>query len=148
MNKGTFIGFISSNIKGEDITLRSGDIMRKVGFNIGCNRKSKDGGTDFPRVIAFGKTAEVIEKYFAKGKGIIVDFHIQTNSYTNKDGKKIYQTDIICDAVEFPPVRKEDIQAENSNEEHQEEVRDDRPTAPEEFMDIPDNVDDSLPFRK
>ena len=150
MNKGTLIGFISSDIKSETLNLKSGETMKKVGFNIACNRKSKDKSADFPRVVAFGKTAEVIEKYLGKGRGVIVQFHVQTSKYTNKEGKTIYQTDLVCDEIEFPPVRKDEestpVADSNgnmspNNDTHSQSAPDDS------FMNIPDDIEDSLPFR-
>lgn len=164
MNKGTLIGFISSDIKSETINLKNGETMLKVGFNIACNRKTKDKTADFPRVIAFGKTAEVIEKYLGKGRGVIVQFHVQTSSYTNKEGKKIYQTDLVCDEVEFPPVRRDEESTPVSesystdtinNDTHIESTdspqSNEQPSAPDDsFMNIPDDLDSEigeLPFR-
>lgn len=152
MNEGTFIGFISSDIKGENLTLKSGETMRKIGFNIACQRKGKNAGADFPRVVAFGKTAEVIEKYLGKGKGIIVNFHVQTGSYTNKEGKKVYQTDLVCDSIEFPPVRKDEefTPVSESNEDYQQQSDTHTEDSSDEgFMDVPDDeVMSDLPFRK
>ena len=146
MNKGTLIGFISSDIKSETITLKSGESMKKVGFNIACQRKGKDAGADFPRVVAFGKVAEIVEKYLSKGRGCIVQFHIQTSKYTNKDGKTIYQTDLICDEVEFPPIKKSE---EQSQEQQAEQTTGNQPSAPDDFVNnIPDDLDmGELPFR-
>lgn len=150
MNKGTLIGFISSDIKSETLNLKSGETMKKVGFNIACNRKSKDKSADFPRVVAFGKTADVIEQYLGKGRGVIVQFHVQTSKYTNKEGKTIYQTDLVCDEIEFPPVRKDEestpVADSNgnmspNNDTHSQSAPDDS------FMNIPDDIEDSLPFR-
>ena len=150
MNKGTLIGFISSDIKSETLNLKSGETMKKVGFNIACNRKSKDKSADFPRVVAFGKTADVIEQYLGKGRGVIVQFHVQTSKYTNKEGKTIYQTDLVCDEIEFPPVRKDEestpVADSNgnmspNNDTHSQSAPDDS------FMNIPDDITDSLPFR-
>lgn len=64
-------------------------------------RKDGEKGADFPRVIAFGKTAENCEKYLAKGRLVGVQGRIQTGSYQDKDGKTIYTTDVIADRVEF-----------------------------------------------
>ena len=146
MNKGTLIGFISSDIKSETLNLKNGETMKKVGFNIACNRKSKDKSADFPRVVAFGKTADVIEQHLGKGRGVIVQFHIQTSKYTNKDGKTIYQTDLICDEVEFPPIKKSE---EQSQEQQTEQTSGDQPSAPDDFVNnIPDDLDmGELPFR-
>lgn len=150
MNKGTLIGFISSDIKSETLNLKNGETMKKVGFNIACNRKSKDKSADFPRVVAFGKTAEVIEKYLGKGRGVIVQFHVQTSSYTNKEGKKIYQTDLVCDEVEFPPVRRdeESTPVEQTADSQSQDDTHVQPSAPDDnFMDIPDDIENDLPFR-
>ena len=146
MNKGTLIGFISSDIKSETLNLKNGETMKKVGFNIACNRKSKDKSADFPRVVAFGKTADVIEQHLGKGRGVIVQFHIQTSKYTNKDGKTIYQTDLICDEVEFPPIKKSE---EQSQEQQAEQTTGNQPSAPDDFVNnIPDDLDmGELPFR-
>lgn len=152
MNKGTLIGFVSSDIKGDDLKLKDGSTMRKIGFSIACQRKGKNAGADFLWVIAFGKTAEMIEKYFSKGRGIIVDFKVQTSSYTNKEGKKIYQTDLVVESVEFPPVRKSDEQASMTEDTHTQESEgyNPPPESPSEndFMNITDEDMDALPFKK
>lgn len=82
-----------------------------VRFSIACQRKYKNANgnydADFINCIAFGKTGELIKKYFKKGSGIeISKGSISTGSYTNKDGNKVYTTDIKVDEVEFPKVRK------------------------------------------
>ena len=69
-------------------------------FTIAVDRLTKDKGADFINIKAFGKSAEFAAKFFEKGKEIIVEGHIQTGSY-EKDGKKIYTTDIIADRFEF-----------------------------------------------
>lgn len=150
MNKGTLIGFISSDIKSETLNLKSGETMKKVGFNIACNRKGKNAGADFPRLTAYGKVAELIETYLSKGKGAIVDFHIQTGSYTNKDGKRIFSTELVVDSVEFPPVRRDEVQ-NGPDETHtpEENTQESSDSSDEGFMDVPDDVSLSdLPFRK
>ena len=148
MNKFIFSGFISSDIKGDDVKLKSGETMRKCSFNIACQRKTKDKSADFPRVTALGKNAENIEKFFSKGQGIEVSGHVQTGSYEGKNGK-VYTTDFMIDEFEFAKTRKSDEQNfEAPGEQSQSESNDGRPSAPDEFMDIPDGVDDELPFRK
>lgn len=146
MNKGFASGFISSEIKGEDVNTKNGD-MRKIKFSIACNRKVK-GEADFPWFEAIGKTAETIEKYLSKGKGISVEYHIQTGKYTNKDGKTIYTSTNMIDSFEFPPIRRDEIQENNEESVSQNESSDGRPSAPDEFMDIPSEDIESLPFRK
>lgn len=63
--------------------------------------KDKESGADFINIIAFGKTAEAIEKFTDKGKKLAVQGRIQTGSYVNKEGNKVYTTDVIADRVEF-----------------------------------------------
>ena len=63
--------------------------------------KDKEATSDFISCVAFGKTAELVEKYVGKGRMIGVTGHIQTGNYTDKDGKKVYTTDVITDKVEF-----------------------------------------------
>lgn len=147
MNKGYASGFISSDIKSETISTKNGD-MKKTKFSIACSRKSKEGGADFPWFEAFGKTAENIEKYFSKGRGIFIEYHIQTGKYQNKEGKTIFTESKIVDTFEFPPVRKDeenstpvsgsDGGASPSNDTHAED---------EDFMNVPDDIVNDLPFR-
>lgn len=148
MNKFIFSGFISSDIKGDDVKLKSGETMRKCSFNIACQRKTKDKSADFPRVTALGKNAENIEKFFSKGQGIEVSGHVQTGSFEGKNGK-VYTTDFIIDEFEFAKTRKSDEQNYVApGEQSQSESNDGRPSAPDEFMDIPSEDIESLPFRK
>ena len=74
-------------------------------FSLAVNRrfKNKEGNydADFINCVAFGKTAEFIEKYFTKGMSIGITGRIQTGSYTNKEGQKIYTTDVVVEETEF-----------------------------------------------
>lgn len=78
--------------------------MTVARFSVAIDRgKDKDGndrGADFPSVVVFGRQAENCEKYLHKGLKVAVQGHIQTGSY-DKDGKKVYTTDVIADRVEF-----------------------------------------------
>ena len=75
-------------------------------FTVAIDRKFKRDETDFIRCVAFGKTAEFMEKYMYKGMKVEIEGRIQTGSYENKEGKKVYTTDIICDSVEFAESKK------------------------------------------
>ena len=73
-------------------------------FSVALDRpvsKGKEKQTDFPRVTAFGKTAEACVKFTEKGKMIGIQGRIQTGSYKNKDGTTVYTTDVVADRVEF-----------------------------------------------
>lgn len=111
-------------------------------FTLAVDRRyRKDGGedADFISCVAFGKTAEFLEKYFRKGQRVGLNGRIQTGSYTNQEGIKVYTTDVIAENVEFVESRG------TSTGEQQ------RP-APvsaigDGFMNIPDGAEDEgLPF--
>ena len=70
-------------------------------YTLAVDRRSKEKEADFIGCVAFGKSAEFAEKYLKKGTKVLVTGHIQTGSYTNKDGQKVYTTDVIIDDQEF-----------------------------------------------
>ncbi len=70
-------------------------------FSIAVNREGKDKGVDFLSIVVFGKLAENCERYLSKGRRVAIQGSIQTGSYTNKDGNKVYTTEIIANKVEF-----------------------------------------------
>ncbi|MEG1256640.1 single-stranded DNA-binding protein [Clostridium sp.] len=96
MNKTMLLGRVT-----KDIELRFGkDGMAIAKFSVAVNRMKK-GETDFINCIAFGKTAETIANYMKKGSQIGIEGHIQTGSYTNKEGNRVYTTDVIVDRMDF-----------------------------------------------
>lgn len=114
-------------------------------FTVAVDRRFKKEGeesADFIGCIAFGKTAEFVEKYFFKGKKIGLTGRIQTGSYTNKDGQKVYTTDVIAEAVEFV----ESKGADGSNSQSKPQGRP-APVDANGFVNIPDGLEDEgLPF--
>ena len=72
-------------------------------FSLAVERLVKDGEkkADFPNIIVFGKQAENCEKYLAKGRKVAIQGRLQTGSYEDKDGKRVYTTDVIAERVEF-----------------------------------------------
>lgn len=72
-----------------------------VAINRGKDKNGEDRGADFPRVVAYGRTAENCERYLAKGRLVGIQGRLQTGSYEHKDGYTVYTTDIIADRVEF-----------------------------------------------
>ena len=102
MNKTLLIG---RTTKDPDIRYaQSEQPMTIARFNLAVDRRFKKEGeqsADFISCVAFGKTAEFIEKYVFKGTKIAVEGRIQTGSYTNKDGNKVYTTDVVVEQVEF-----------------------------------------------
>lgn len=110
-----------------------------VRFTLAVDRKYKKDGeptADFINCIAFGKTAEVIEKYVHQGNKIAIEGRWQTGSYTNKDGVKIYTNDCMVESIDFCE-SKGSQQNTNSQPQNNEN----------EFMRIPDNMEnDGVPF--
>lgn len=105
-------------------------------FTVACNRKYKKNSeqeADFISCVAFGKTAEFIERYFNKGSSIALNGRIQTGSYTNKDGSKVYTTDVVVESLEFVGKKNDDSSADTSKQNN-------------DFMNIPDDIDENLPF--
>lgn len=118
-------------------------------FNIACDRRfSRDGenSADFISCVALGKTAEFIEKYFVKGQRIGLNGRIQTGSYTNQDGVKVYTTDVIVENVEF--VESKNTTGGGGADGHRQTSRPAPSSAiGDGFMNIPDGVEDEgLPF--
>lgn len=108
-------------------------------FSLAVDRKFNrdEQSADFINCTAFSKTAEFLEKYGKKGTKFIVEGRIQTGSYTNKDGQKVYTTDVVVEGVEF-------AESKASNGNAQEEPKP-SPNA-DGFMHIPDGIDEELPF--
>ena len=96
---------------------------------------------DFINCVEFGKLAEFAEKYFHRGLKLIVRGRIQTGSYTNKDGVKIYTTDIVVESHEFAESKR------TSEQNNSAPISRDVPAVGSDgFMNIPDGLDEELPF--
>ncbi len=99
---------------------------------------------DFIQCVAFGRSAEFAEKYLHKGIKMLVTGRIQTGSYTNKDGQKVYTTDVIIDDQEFA-----ESKSASQNYGGGQAAAPDRPSpsdAGDGFMNIPEGIDEELPF--
>jgi single-strand DNA-binding protein len=127
MNKVVLVGRLT-----RDPETRQAGETTVTRFSIAVDRRYKhEGGqsADFPSVVAFGKTAEFIEKYFHKGMKIALEGRLQTGSY-EKDGKRIYTTDVIAEAVEFAESKSADAGTTTNNA----------------WVEIPEGVEEELPF--
>ena len=113
-------------------------------YTLAVDRKYKREGeqtADFIPCIAFGKNAEIAQKYLTKGKKIAIVGRIQTGSYTKQDGTKAYTTDVVVEEQEF--VESKASENTNSSDTKSREIYKDD----DGFMSIPDNLeDDELPF--
>ena len=110
--------------------------------------KKKEGDqkpeTDFINCIAFGKSGEFAEKYFRQGMRVLVSGRIQTDSYVNKDGNKVYTTDVIVEEQEFADSKNQN--AENGGAGNNQQGTGSAASG-DGFMNIPDGIEDeSLPF--
>lgn len=130
---------------GRDIEVRysTGEKATAIGrFSLGVTRnfKAPNGSyeTDWISCVAFGKTAENMEKFFHKGDMVIVSGRIQTGSYTNKDGNKVYTTDLIVNEFQFCGGKKDSNVDTNVPQNNQ--------RSDDGFMNIPDGDDEELPF--
>ncbi len=84
-----------------------------IAINRGKDKNGNDKGADYPNIVVFGKQAENCEKYLSKGKKVSVTGHIKTGSY-EKDGRKVYTTDVIADRIEFLTPLNQDATAPQS----------------------------------
>ena len=108
------------------------------------NRNNDDQTADFINCVAFGRSGEFAEKYLHKGTKIAVTGRIQTGSYTNKDGVRVYTTEVIVEDQEFAESKNS---AGNNNDGGFSPANRPAPAAAGDgFMNIPDGIDEELPF--
>lgn len=136
MNKVALIGRLT-----RDPEIRHNQDKLVGHFTLAVDRRFKRDGAeqtaDFITCVAFGKTAEFLEKYVHKGTKLVVCGRIQTGSYTNKDGNKVYTTDVVAEECEFAESKA--TSAPQQQQKPQEDANG--------FMNVPDGVDDEFPFR-
>lgn len=140
MNKVIMIGRLT-----RDPEIRYGQTTgtATASYSLAVNRRFKRDGepdADFFNCVCFGKNAEFVEKYLAKGNKIAIVGSVQNENYTNKDGQKVYATKIIVDEMEF-------AESKGSGGDYQPSAR----PVPSEvgidgFMNIPEGLDEELPF--
>lgn len=117
MNKCVLIGRVTTDIELK--TTAGGKSVTT--FNLAVDRRTKDEGTDFLPVVAWNKTAEITSRYVKKGNRIGVIGRIATRNY-EKDGKKVYVTEIVADEIEFLESKSEHVATEKQPEEKFEPV--------------------------
>lgn len=105
-------------------------------------RKENEANADFIGCIAFGRNAEFAEKYFRQGMRVAITGRIQTGSYTNREGKKVYTTDVVIEEQEFA----ESKATSDSNSLNHVSGRKEAADNGDGFMNIPDGIDEELPF--
>ena len=145
MNKVQLVGRVVRDIETRYTTGENAMAVARFAVAVNRRMKNSEGGydADFPSCVAFGRTAEFLEKYFHKGDMIGLTGRLTTGSYTNKDGNKVYTTDVVVEEVEF-------VGGKSSNSG---ETTTTRPAGNNggqrdtSFMNIPESTDtEELPF--
>ena len=144
MNKVILMGRLT---RDPEVRYSQGDASTAIArFSLAVDRRFKRDGddqtADFINCVAFGRTGDFMERFGRKGTKFLVEGRIQTGSYTNRDGQKVYTTDVVVEQVEFA-----ESKASGDNSGY---VPADRPSpsgaAGDGFMNIPDGIDEELPF--
>lgn len=149
MNSVVLIGRLT---RDPEVRYSAGTQMAICRFAVAIDRPPRQNGekqTDFPNVVVFGKQAENCERFLAKGRLVGVQGRIQTGSYTNKDGQKVYTTDVIVEDQEFAESKSASAGSDNGG--YRPAMSQSRPepasAVASGFMNIPDGVEDEgLPF--
>ena len=142
MNKVILMGRLT---RDPEVRYSQGESATAVArFTLAVDRRFRrdDASTDFIGCVAFGRNAEFIEKYFRQGTKALITGRIQTGSYTNKDGQKVYTTDVVVEDQEF--AESKNAQSESGFQS----MSRPQPSAAigDGFMNIPDGIDEELPF--
>ena len=149
MNKVVLVGRLT---RDPEVRYSQGDSATAVArYTLAVDRRFRRDGeptADFIPCVIFGRSAEFAEKYFHQGMRVSISGHIQTGSYMNKDGVKVYTTTVVVEEQEFAESRAEN--ATNRGVYHQSAPNQDVSTATNDtgdgFMSIPDGIDEELPF--
>ena len=137
MNKVILMGRLT---RDAEIRYSQGESSTAIArFSLAVDRRFRrdndEQSADFINCVAFDRAGEFAEKYFRQGLRVLISGHLQTGSYTNKDGQKVYTTDVIVESQEFADSRRDGSGAGS------------RGSKDDDFMNIPDNVEDEgLPF--
>ena len=139
MNKVILMGRLT---RDPEVRYSQGDTPTAIArYTLAVDRRARKDGeasADFISCVAFGKSAEFAEKYLHKGTKLVITGRIQTGSYTNKDGQKVYTTDVVVEDQEFA----ESKAAASGNQEGNSQPA----ASGDGFMNIPEGMDEEFPF--
>lgn len=145
MNKAVLVGRLT---RDPEIRYSQGANAMAVGrYTVAVDRRFKRDGeptADFIPCVVFGKSAEFAEKYFRQGMRVSVSGRIQTGSYTNKDGMKVYTTEVIVEEQEFAESKSESSASREYTPAQSAPSKDNDPG--DGFMNIPEGTDVKLPW--
>ena len=146
MNKAILMGRLT---RDPDVRYSQGENPMAIArYTLAVDRRFKRDGeqnADFINCLAFGRSAEFAEKYFKQGTKIAVSGRIQTGSYTNREGVKVYTTEVVIEEQEFAESKAAASQ-NNNRGASQPSTPQSSTTASDGFMNIPDGLEDELPF--
>ena len=146
MNKVVLVGRLT---RDPELRFAPGTGTATCRFTVAVNRFKK-GEADFINCVSFGRTAEFAEKYFRQGLKIAVTGRIQTGSYTNREGQKVYTTEVVVEDQEFAESKasSDSYAAAHPRTEAAPATSMPSPSAAsaDGFMNIPDGIDEELPF--
>lgn len=152
MNKVVLVGRLARN---PEVRYSKGEKPTAVArYTLAVDRRFKRDGeptADFIPCVVFGRSAEFAEKYFRQGMRVAISGNIQTGSYTNKDGVKVYTTEVYVEEQEFAESRSEHGSGNTPSQSSQNtSTQTSAPAQPavdaNGFMNIPDGIDEELPF--
>lgn len=148
MNKAILMGRLT---RDPEIRYSQGqDPMCIARFTLAVDRRQRkqDGqqSADFISCVAFGKIGEFIERYVQKGTKLAITGHIQTGSYTNRDNQKVYTTEVVIESAEFAESKSSGSAAGQSGQSQARQQAPEPEMDPDGFMNIPDGIDEELPF--
>ena len=149
MNKVILMGRLT---RDPEVRYSQGDNPMAIArFSLAVDRRrtsnNQDGQTaDFINIVTFGKLGEFAEKYLHKGTKVTLSGRIQTGSYTNKDGQKVYTTEVVADEIEFAESKNSSSSDMGGNGGFTPQAALAAAPANDGFMNIPDGIDEELPF--
>lgn len=148
MNKAILMGRLT---RDPEVRYSQGENSTAVArFTLAVDRRVRRNGeaqeADFINCVAFGKQGEFVEKYFKKGMKMVLSGRIQTGSYTNKDGQKVYTTDVIAEDVEFAESKNSSGNQPAVSNNYSDFRPEPSAAMGDGFMNIPDGIDEELPF--
>ena len=155
MNKVILMGRLTRNPDVRYSQGQNGDQMCIARYTLAVDRRvarrGQDGNeqtADFIGCVAFGKQGEFAEKYFHQGTKIAVTGRIQTGSYTNKEGQKVYTTDVVVEEQEFAESKNASSGSEDgSSYQPQQPAGSPSDASADGFMNIPTGIENDLPFK-
>ena len=149
MNKVILMGRLT---RDPEVRYSQGDSPMAIArFSLAVDRRrtsnNQDGQTaDFINIVTFGRLGEFAEKYLHKGTKVTLSGRIQTGSYTNKDGQKVYTTEVVADEIEFAESKNSSSSDMGGNGGFAPQAATAAAPANDGFMNIPDGIDEELPF--